>query len=411
MCPAFSRASPCAGVLGCCATVMPLASFNLAVSAVWFDVLMSSAQPELRINWQLAASTATKLAPAGPKLDAAEIRAAVANIRAHAERSVDLVHELTKLDAAKDLRDSDLLVVDRAGWAKANSQAFDVVLAPALEALNDKARQSAEGVSQTASRVGTNIAGAQIGAILALLSTKVLGQYEPFADRAGMNGRLLLVAPNIVEIERELKVNPDDFRLWVCLHEQTHRVQFAAAPWLKAHMIENISVLSRGLAENASTFAQRLSSGAKQAKSALEAATGRDEAPSESGGALNLFASEEDKARISHLTAVMSLLEGHATVIMDSVDASVIPTVKTIRQRFNDRGRSRSSVEKFIRKLLGLDAKAQQYVAGAKFVRGVVEASSLESFNRIWERPENLPTETEIAEPKLWLERMDQASR
>ena len=46
----------------------------------------------------------------------------------------------------------------------------------------------------------------------------------------------LLVAPNIVAVERELELVPGDFRLWVCLHEETHRVQFTAVPWLRGYL-------------------------------------------------------------------------------------------------------------------------------------------------------------------------------
>jgi putative hydrolase len=102
----------------------------------------------------------------------------------------------------------------------------------------------------------------------------------------------------------------------------------------------------------------------------------------------------------------MSLLEGHANVVMDAVDSSIVPSVKTIRQRFNDRGKDRGIIEKFIRNLLGLDAKMRQYTDGAKFVREVVEVGGMEGFNRVWNSAENLPTEEEIHNSKLWLERM-----
>src|SRR5690606_33513820 len=72
-----------------------------------------------------------------------------------------------------------------------------------------------------------------VGALLSFLSSKVLGQFDPFHGEAG---RLLLVAPNVVHLERELDVDPTDFRLWVCLHEETHRVQFAAVPWMREHL-------------------------------------------------------------------------------------------------------------------------------------------------------------------------------
>ena len=91
------------------------------------------------------------------------------------------------------------------------------------------------------------------------------------------------------------------------------------------------------------------------------------------GAILDLLQNPEEKEALSRLTAVMSLLEGHANVVMDAVDASIVPSVKTIRQRFNERGKDRGVIEKFIRSLLGLDAKMRQYSDGAKFVRAVVE--------------------------------------
>ena len=63
-------------------------------------------------------------------------------------------------------------------------------------------------------------------------------------------GRLLLVAPNVVQVERELGVVPADFRLWVCLHEETHRVQFGAVPWLRGHIVDQVGVLLGAAEEN-----------------------------------------------------------------------------------------------------------------------------------------------------------------
>jgi coenzyme F420 biosynthesis associated uncharacterized protein len=362
----------------------------------------ASVQAQGLINWELAASTAARLTPAGPVLGAAEIGAAVENLRLMADISVPHVHHITGLDAARDLRDSEVLVVDRASWAKANTQSFAVMLKPAMA----KLLEGRGSLSPGAAGVSAAITGSQLGAILAFLSSKVLGQYDPFSalaenSTAPASGRLLLVAPNIISVERELNVEPADFRLWVCLHEQTHRVQFAAAPWLRHHMLQEIENLSGLLLGNVDSLMERASAAAKSLKdrTAPGAAPGR-------GAILDLLQNPEEKAALSRLTALMSLLEGHANVVMDAVDASIVPSVKTIRQRFNARGQDRGVIEKFIRNLLGLDAKMRQYSDGAKFVREVVDAAGMTGFNRVWESAQNLPSEPEIHDSKLWLDRM-----
>ena len=362
-----------------------------------------SASAQSLINWDLAASTAARLTPAGPTLSPADIGKAVDSLRELADKSVPHVHEITGLEAARDLRDSSVLVVDRASWAKANTQSFAVMLRPAMEKMVESRRGT---ISPAAAGVSGAITGSQLGAVLAFLSSKVLGQYDPFAalaegSKAPAGGRLLLVAPNIVSVERELNVTPEDFRLWVCLHEQTHRVQFAAAPWLRHHMLAQIDDLSGHLLGNVDSLMDRAGAAARSLKD--RSATG--DTPGR-GAILDLLQDPEEKAAISHLTAVMSLLEGHANVVMDAVDASIVPSVKTIRQRFNARGKDRGVIEKFIRSLLGLDAKMRQYSDGAKFVRAVVDAAGMEGFNRVWESADNLPTEPEIHDARIWLDRM-----
>ncbi|MFB9163950.1 MULTISPECIES: zinc-dependent metalloprotease [Arthrobacter] len=369
--------------------------------------------PPTMVNWGLAARTAANLAPAGPALSGSEISAAVENMRLMAERSVPYVHEISQLEAARDLRDSEVLIVDRASWAKANTQSFEVMMDPVLRALAAKAAESSKAGNTGGSALSATVTGAQLGGALAFLSSKVLGQYDPFAALApsaspkqqASGGRLLLVAPNIITVEREMKVDPADFRLWVCLHEQTHRVQFAAAPWLRHHMLGEIEKLGALLVGDSENFGERLLESAKSLGSKKEkAAAPAGEA--HRGSVLDLIQNPDQKAALSHLTAVMSLLEGHANVVMDGVDQSIVPTVRTIRQRFNSRSKDRGVIEKFIRNLMGLDAKMRQYSDGAKFVRDAVGVVGMEGFNNVWTQVENLPTEEEIHNARLWVERM-----
>ena len=334
------------------------------------------------------------------------MQAAVASMRRHAEASVDHVHRITGLEAARDLRDSTVLVVDRAGWSKANAQAFEVLMEPAVEALR---RRRPEQFGAAATALGGTATAMEMAAVLGFLSAKVLGQYDPYAGLVSAvaaqrhpGGRLMLVAPNILTVERELNVEPEDFRLWVCLHEQTHRVQFAAAPWLREHMIEQINELADSLMGHAETLVARLT----EAVRALPGRGAGAEEPRASLGVVGLLMGRREREVLSHLTAVMSLLEGHANFVMDGVDASVVPSVKTIRRRFERRSELQGSLDRFVRRLLGMDAKMRQYSDGQRFVTTVVGTVGLESFNRIWEAPEHLPTEVEIHAPERWIERV-----
>ncbi|WP_238654393.1 zinc-dependent metalloprotease [Rothia uropygialis] len=372
------------------------------------------------ISWNAAAATAARLTPAGPKLSAGATRRVVESVRYNATASVDHVHRITRLDAAENLHDSEVLVVDRAGWSRANSQTFSYILNRLVQAGMKERFDEMGQVDRKIAELGTAV---ELGGILAFMSSKVLGQYDPFAALGGFGasgGRLLLVAPNMVMIEKELNLEPEDFRLWVCLHEQTHRVQFAAAPWLREYMLGLMSRLPQSVAGGGRELVDRLLEGASEV---VRNATQKDEtspkarvdgaAPNSSEelrpvpqNRMTALLDKESAAVFSELTGIMSLMEGHANVVMDAVDSSIVPTVKTIRRRFDSRGKNRGALDTLIRKAMGLDIKMRQYRDGQVFVQTVVDERGMEQFNRIWEGPKNLPSELEIHNPRLWIERV-----
>lgn len=370
------------------------------------------------ISWKSAAATAARLTPAGPKVTATEVRGAVESIRYFATASVDHVHRITGLDAAENLHDSEVLVVDRAGWSRANAQTFSFLLNRLIQSgLKSRFDHMGE-MDRKVAEVGTAI---ELGGVLGFMSSKVLGQYDPFAALGGFGasgGRLLLVAPNVLMIEKELNLDPEDFRLWVCLHEQTHRVQFAAAPWLREHMLDLMSRLPESVSGGGQELVQRLVQGASEAvKNSFSSSSQDVETPDGSepdqGGLrpvpknrMSSLLDEESAAVFSQLTGIMSLMEGHANVVMDAVDSGIVPSIKTIRRRFDRRAKNRGALDTMIRKAMGLDIKMRQYRDGQNFVRAVVDAHGMDQFNRIWDGPENLPSELEIHNPSLWVERV-----
>jgi coenzyme F420 biosynthesis associated uncharacterized protein len=121
---------------------------------------------------------------------------------------------------------------------------------------------------------------------------------------------------------------------------------------------------------------------------------------------LDLLQTPEQREVLDRITAVMSLLEGHADVVMDGVGPEVIPSVAEIRRKFNQRRKGAGTLDRMLRKLLGLDAKMAQYRNGAIFVRGVVDQVGMDGFNKVWVSPENLPSKAEIADPEAWVRRV-----
>jgi len=176
------------------------------------------------VDWTIALNTARKLVKAGPEISRQGAAEAVASLRVAAARAEAYVTEVTGLQTPSAT--APVLVVDRPGWIQANLDGFRQILAPLAE------KAAAKMTNPAMQGVGARVTGVEVGALLSYLAPKVLGQFDPFYPGApGLpGGRLLLVAPNIVAVERELEVPSADFRLWVCLHEETHRVQFTAVP-------------------------------------------------------------------------------------------------------------------------------------------------------------------------------------
>ncbi|MFE4452030.1 zinc-dependent metalloprotease [Streptomyces sp. NPDC056796] len=365
------------------------------------------------VDWNLAVATATRLVRPGPEISREEARAVVAELRRHAKASEEHVRSFTRMiPEGHEPEDTPVLVVDRAGWIRANVAGFRELLRPLLGKMQDR-RGGGPG-NAVLGAVGGKVTGVELGMLLSFLSSRVLGQYETFAPAsrelpasAKGGGRLLLVAPNIVHVERELEVDPHDFRLWVALHEETHRTQFTGVPWLRDHLQGEIQSFLDETDVDPMTMLERLREAA-QAFSGGSRPEGEQGEEGDGGHSLvEIVQTPAQREILGRLTAVMSLLEGHADFVMDGVGPDVVASVAEIREKFQRRrARGASRLDLALRKLLGLDAKLRQYRDGEKFVRAVVDEVGMDGFNRVWTSPNTLPTKAEIAAPADWVARV-----
>ncbi|WP_337062376.1 zinc-dependent metalloprotease [Kineococcus sp. G2] len=355
------------------------------------------------VDFDLGARLAARLVPPGPSAGREEVADVVGALREAAAQAAGPVSATARLHRDPALApEPPALVVDRASWARANVEAFRALLEPVAVPLPPAPRARPGGrADRAATAVGRRTTGGEVGALLAFLSSRVLGQFDVFSGvDSGGPGRLLLVAPNVLQVERDLQVVPADFRRWVCLHEEAHRLQFGANPWLRRWVTDQARELSADLLAQPRDLAERLGGVVRGLPDLLRGEQGSG------AGVADLLQTPEQRERVRRLVAVMSLLEGHADVVMDDVGPQVVPTVATIRARFTERRRGRGSLDQVTRRLLGLDAKTRQYADGARFVRGVLDRVGWDGLNVVWSGPDALPSPEEVADPAAWVRRV-----
>lgn len=342
------------------------------------------------VDWQFAATVGRRLARPGPPSSDYTRRQVMDELVDAAAKAEPLVRDVTGLVAGgfDTGQVPAARIVDRPEWVAAAAESMRVMM---------------NGAEKPRGFLTGRVTGAQTGAVLAYVSSGILGQYDPFAtDNGARAGCLLLVYPNVIAVERQLRIEPSDFRLWVCLHEVTHRVQFTANPWLPDYMSQALGLLTRDAGDDLGEVVSRLADYARN--------RGNQNSDANSAGILGLVRavqSEPQRHALDQLLVLGTLLEGHADHVMDAVGPIAVPSVATIRRRFDERRhRKQPPLQRLLRALLGLDAKLSQYTRGKAFVDHVVGQVGMARFNAIWAGPETLPLPIEIEEPQRWIDRV-----
>ena len=286
-------------------------------------------------------------------------------------------------------------VTDRAGWIAANISSFQRLLGPLLDRFEDRA---------TSSRVSpftTRIAGAELGLVLGWMSGRVLGQYDLLIveeENPQDQDIVYYVGPNVLALEKQNAFPPEQFRMWLALHEVTHRAQFTGVPWLREHFI---GLVHKTIASVDPDPARLTDSLAK-----IAAAVRSGEKPLASGGLVNLMAGPEQRAVLDQVSGMMSLLEGHGDVTMDRAGKGLVPSADRFGKVLRQRRESARGFARLLQQLIGLEAKLNQYAQGEAFIAAVERSGGQALLDRAWEAPANLPSLVEIREPHRWIERM-----
>jgi coenzyme F420 biosynthesis associated uncharacterized protein len=283
-------------------------------------------------------------------------------------------------------------VTDRAGWVRANVASFGRLLRPLTDRLGQRLG------SGPVAGVGRSVAGAEVGALLGWMSTRVLGQYDLLVienEDAENQDIVYYVGPNILALEKRYSFPPREFRLWLALHEVTHRAQFTGVPWMRAYFLSLVESGLNAFDPDPKRFVEALR------RAVDEIRAGRN--PLDEGGLVSLFATPEQSAVFRQIQGLMSLLEGHGDLVMGRAGADLIPSAGRFHQVLHQR-RQAAGPAKLLQKLIGLEAKLRQYYEGERFLEAIEKADP-GAVSLLWQGPEWLPSIDEIRQPERWLAR------
>jgi coenzyme F420 biosynthesis associated uncharacterized protein len=336
-------------------------------------------------DWGTAVEIGRRVAGPGvpvPAVERARLREELSELVPDAE---DMIRAFTSLEV-HGFR-SRAWVMARSEWIRANLNGLQRLIEPLAERI----------LSQRASRAAfkRKALGAQAGVLIGYVARKVLGQYDVFLPPDD-EGLLYFVGPNVIEVERHFGLPTRDFRLWIAIHEVTHRVQFGAATWLRGYLSSQVDAYLASVQLDSRELVSQLR------RAAEEARAGGDW---RGVGGLFLLLTPEQRQLFYKMQALMSLLEGHASFVMNEVARDRVTDVDRMRRALSARRRS-SGVERSFQRAIGFEQKIKQYDSGERFVRAIVDRTGMETLNLVWRSAEDLPTLEEIGEPERWLSRV-----
>jgi coenzyme F420 biosynthesis associated uncharacterized protein len=354
------------------------------------------------VAWDLAERVAIRVAGREPLEDSylyATLQPDFEELTAQAEALVEAETGLKSLAGPARAQ-----LTDRAGWVRANIASFQRLLRPVTERLGAALDQDRSlgpiPLTLPVAQVGRTVSGTQVGLLLGWMSTRVLGQYDQLIieeENPEDQDMVYYVGPNILALEKRFAFPPREFRLWLALHEVTHRMQFTGVPWMRGYFLSLIESTLAGVDPDPRRFLDALRRAVDQVR--------RGQNPLDDGGLLTLLAGPEQYEAIQHVSGLMSLLEGHGDVTMDRAGADRIPSAERFSRVLRQR-RQQKGPFKLVSTLVGLDAKLRQYEQGERFIAAVEQAGGTELFAQVWLGPEWLPTMAEIREPQRWIDRV-----
>ncbi len=343
------------------------------------------------VDWALASRVARRVAGRDPLGDSYLAASLISDFDEVTRTAEGLVAEHTGLHAPGR---ATATVLDRSGWVDVNVTSMRRLLAPLTERVGERMARS------PIAPLGRSVAATELGVLLGWFSQRVIGQYDLLVPEEGdgTGDAVYYVGPNVLGLEKRYAFRPREFRLWVAIHEVTHRAQFCGIPWMHDYFLGLVGS-AMGMVDTDPRMLVR-----SLARAAGELRQGRN--PLEEGGLVALLADDEHRDTMARIQALMSVLEGHGNRVMNELGRVHVSGQERMARVLRAR-RETTGVTGAIYKILGLDAKLRQYEVGERFIERVEEQAGPRAIDAAWRGPEWLPRLDELSDPSAWLARVE----
>ena len=357
------------------------------------------------VDWNLAEKVAVRVADRAPFSGEHHLEGLTAEFDVHTAKAEDLVAATTGLRSLSG--NARARVVGRGDWIRANIASLQRLLRPLFENIDEN---SDAGQEQEPSTLTARLGGMELGLVLGWMSTRVLGQYDLLVledESAEDQDLVYYVGPNLVALERRYAFPRDDFRLWLALHEVTHRAQFTGVPWMRSHYLGLVQSLLEGAQPESFDLVGSLKGLIENKSAARRSGSIPDSSAAAGSGVLGAISSPAQQESLDQIAGLMSLLEGHGDVTMGRAGVGIVHGADRMAGVMADRRRNASGVTRLFQRVVGLEAKLAQYSQGEAFIGAVEAHGGTALLDRVWEEPSHLPDLGEIREPGRWIERLE----